>query len=146
MDIVYSLLVATHLIGVSLLVGTFFVQLRAKLGFRFSLMLVGASIQLVSGLALYGLQIAFDEPNHMKLGIKTLIAVAVFVASFVAFTQQRGLQATRVGLVATADGGIAQVSAGQGVVGVVDDSRLKPLFHVAGGLAVVNLLVATIWR
>lgn len=146
MDIVYSLLVATHLIGVSLLVGTFFVQLRAKLGFRFSLMLVGASIQLVSGLALYGLQIAFDEPNHMKLGIKTLIAVAVFVASFVAFTQQRGLQATRVGLVATADGGIAQVSAGQGVVGIVDDSRLKPLFHVAGGLAVVNLLVATIWR
>lgn len=146
MDIVYSLLVATHLIGVSLLVGTFFVQMRAKLGFRFSLMLVGASIQLVSGLALYGLQIAFDEPNHMKLGIKTLIAVAVFVASFVAFTQQRGLQATRVGLVATANGGIAQVSAGQGVVGVVDDSRLKPLFHVAGGLAVVNLLVATIWR
>ncbi|SDH73308.1 hypothetical protein [Agrococcus jejuensis] len=146
MEIVYSLLVAAHLIGVSLLVGTFFVQMRAKLGFRFSLMLIGASIQLVSGLALYGLQIAFDDPNHMKLGIKTLIAVAVFVASLVAFVQQRRLQATRAGLVATADGGIAQVSAGQGVVGVVDDSRLKPLFHVAGGLAVVNLLVATLWR
>ena len=146
MEIVYDLLVAAHLIGVSLLVGTFFVQLRAKLGFRFSLMLVGASIQLVSGVALYGLQIAFDEPNHMKLGIKTLIAIAVFVAALVAFLRQRRLQATRAGLVATADGGIAQVSSGQGVVGVVDDSRLKPLFHVAGGLAVVNLLVATIWR
>lgn len=146
MEIVYDLLVAAHLIGVSLLVGTFFVQLRAKLGFRFSLMLLGASIQLVSGLALYGLQIAFDDPNHMKLGIKTLIAVAVFVAALVAFVRQRGLQATRAGLVATADGGIAQVSRGQGVVGVVDDSRLKPLFHVAGGLALVNLLVATLWR
>lgn len=146
MEIVYNLLVAAHLIGVSLLVGTFFVQLRAKLGFRLSLMLTGASIQLVSGLALYGLQIAFDDPNHMKLGIKTLIAVAVFVAALVAFVQQRRLQATRTGLVATADGGIAQVSGGQGVVGVVDDSRLKPLFHVAGGLAVVNLLVATLWR
>ena len=146
MEIVYSLLVAAHLIGVSLLVGTFFVQMRAKLGFRFSLMLVGASIQLVSGLALYGLQIAFDEPNHMKLGIKSLIAVVVFVASLVAFVRQRRLQATRAGLVATADGGIAKVSGWQGVVGVVDDSRLKPLFHVAGGLAVVNLLVATIWR
>lgn len=146
MEIVYSLLVAAHLIGVSLLVGTFFVQMRAKLGFRFSLMLIGASIQLVSGVALYGLQIAFDEPNHMKLGIKTLIAVAVFVAALVGFLQQRGLQATRAGLVATAEGGIAQVSGGQGVVGVVDDSRLKPMFHVAGGLAVVNLLVATLWR
>lgn len=146
METVLSLLVAAHLIGVSLLVGTFFVQLRARLGFRFSLMLVGASIQLVSGFALYGLQIAFDEPNHMKLGIKALVAVVVFVASLVAVVQQRRLQATRAGLVATADGGIAQVSGGQGVVGVVDDSRLKPLFHVAGGLAVVNLLVATIWR
>lgn len=146
MEIVYNLLVAAHLIGVSLLVGTFFVQLRARLGFRFSLMLVGASIQLVSGLALYGLQIAFDEPNHMKLGIKTLIAVVVFVAALGAFVQQRRLQATRAGLVATADGGIAQAAGGQGVVGVVDDSRLRPLFHVAGGLAVVNLLVATIWR
>ncbi|WP_144720629.1 hypothetical protein [Agrococcus jejuensis] len=146
MEIVYDLLVAAHLIGVSLLVGTFFVQLRAKLGFRFSLMLLGASIQLVSGLALYGLQIAFDDPNHMKLGIKTLIAVAVFVAALVASVRQRRLQATRAGLVATADGGIAQVSRGQGVVGVVDDSRLKPLFHVAGGLALVNLLVATLWR
>jgi hypothetical protein len=146
MEIVYSLLVATHLIGVSLLVGTFLVQLRARLGFRFSLMLLGASIQLVSGVALYGLQIAFDEPNHMKLGIKTLIAVAVFVAALVGFLRQRGLQSQRAGLVATADGGIAQVAGGQGVVGVVDDSRLKPLFHVAGGLAFVNLLVATLWR
>ena len=146
MDIVYSLLVAAHLIGVSLLVGTFFVQMRAKLGFRFSLMLIGASIQVVSGIALYGLQIAFDEPNHMKLGIKTLVAVVVFIAALVGFLQQRRLQATRSGLVATADGGIAQVSGGQGVVGVVDDSRLKPMVHVAGGLAVVNLLIATIWR
>ncbi|MFC7431328.1 MULTISPECIES: hypothetical protein [unclassified Agrococcus] len=146
MDLGYDLLVAAHLIGVSLLVGTFLVQLRARMGFRFSLLLLGASIQLVSGVALYGLQIAFDEPNHMKLGIKALVAVVVFVAALVGFLRQRALQATRTGLVATPGGGIVQASGGPGVVGVVDDSRLKPLFHVAGGLAVVNLLVATLWR
>ena len=146
MELVYSLFVAAHLIGASLLVGTFFVQLRAKLGFRFPLMLLGASIQIVSGVVLYGLQIAFDDPNHMKLGIKALVALVVFVVTLVAFLRQRRLQASRVGLVATADGGIAQVAGGQGVVGVVDDSRLKPLFHVAGGLAVVDLLIAALWR
>lgn len=144
MDLVYDLLVAAHLIGVSLLVGTFFVQLRATMGFRFSLLLVGASIQLVSGVALYGLQIAFDEPNHMKLGIKALVAVVVFVAALVGFLRQRALQATRTRLVATPDGGIAPAAGG--VMGAVDDSRLKPLFHVAGGLALVNLLIAALWR
>jgi hypothetical protein len=145
-ELVYSLLVAAHLLGASLVVGTFLVQLRARMGFRLSLMLLGASIQLVSGLSLYGMQIAFDEPNHAKLGVKALIAVVVLAASLVGFLRQRGLRSTRSGLVATPDGGIAKVTGGQGVVGVVDDSRLRPLFHVAGGLAVVNLLIAALWR
>ena len=121
MDLVYDLFVSAHLIGVSLLVGTFLVQLRARLGFRFSLLLLGASIQLVSGGVLYGLQIAFDDPDHMQLGIKSLVAVVVFAVSLAGFLRQRGMQATRAGLVATADGGIARVAGGQGIVGVVDD-------------------------
>lgn len=141
MDVLQSILVAAHLLGASLIVGTFFVQMRAKYGFRFDLMLIGASVQLVTGVALYGMAIADGEPNHMKLGIKALVAIVVFVAALIAFLQQRKAERTQRSL---AVGG-AVAGAAASVTSAVAQPRLKPLFHVAGGLAVVNVLIAAIW-
>lgn len=142
MDFLHSILVAAHMFGVALLVGTFFVQMRAKYGFRFDLMLTGASVQLVSGVALYGLAIADGDPNHMKLGIKTLVAVVVFVAALIGFLQARKARASQAAL---QEGGA--VAGAAGVTGsLTSGPRLAPMFHTAGGLAIVNLLIATLWQ
>jgi hypothetical protein len=139
MELLHSLLVALHLIGASLLVGTFFLQMRAKSGFNFTMMLIGASIQLVSGVALYGLAMAGEgEPNHMKLGIKALIAVVVFIAALVGFMRGRAIAGEKASLRAGGAVGVGNVE--------VAEPRLKAFFHVAGGLALLNLLIAALWN
>ena len=139
MDFLYSLLVAAHMIGVSLLVGTFFVQMRAKTGHNFTLLLIGASIQLVSGVGMYGLAMAGDgDVNHMKLGIKGLFALVVFVAALLGFLRARSIRTEKARLAA---GGA--VSAGDVSL---PERRLRTFFHIAGGLALVNLLIAALWN
>lgn len=137
MEFLHSLLLATHLIGASLLVGTLFVQMRAKAAHNFTIMLVGASLQLLSGIALYGLAMAGDgEPNHMKLGIKGVIAVIVFVAALIGFLRQKAIRKEQ----STLKAGGAQI-----VADVAVERKLLPFFHTAGGLALVNLLIAVFW-
>lgn len=138
MEFLHSLLLATHLVGASLLVGTFFLQMRAKAAHNFTIMLVGASLQLLSGIGLYGLAIAGDgDPNHMKLGIKGLIAVIVFVAALIGFLRQKSIRKEQSSLKA----GGAQV-----VADVALERKLLPFFHAAGGLALINLLIAVFWH
>ena len=137
MDFLHSLLLATHLIGASLLVGTFFVQMRAKAGHNFTIMLIGASLQLVSGVALYGLAMAGDgEPNHMKLGIKGVIALVVFVAALIGFLRQKAIRKEQSSL---------KTGGAQFVADVAIERKLLPFFHAAGGLALLNLLIAVFW-
>ncbi|MCH1882102.1 hypothetical protein [Agrococcus sp. ARC_14] len=139
MDFLHSLLVAAHMVGLALLVGTFFLQMRAKSGFNFTILLTGASIQLVSGIALYGLAMAGDgEANHMKLGIKGLIAVVVFIAALIGFLRTTAIRKEKAAL---QQGGA--VSVGNVEVG---ERRLKTFFHIAGGLALLNLLIAVFWQ
>lgn len=137
MDFLHSLLLATHLIGASLLVGTFFLQMRAKAAHNFTIMLVGASLQLLSGVGLYGLAMAGDgEPNHMKLGIKGLIALVVFVAALIGFLRQKAIRKEQ----STLKTGGAQI-----VADVAIERKLLPFFHTAGALALLNLLIAVFW-
>lgn len=112
MDILEGVLLAGHLIGVALIVGTFLVQLRAKEGFRVDLILIGGIVQLVTGLALYGLA---QNHAHPKLIVHAILGLAVVAAAIAAFVIARR-------------GG-----------------RVKGAFHAAGGLGIVNLLVAAIW-
>ena len=117
MDILHSILLAAHLIGMAIIVGTFLVQMRKNADFAVVPVFVGAIVQLVSGLALVGLAEATDHDlNYAKIATKLIIAVAVFVAALLAFRTNR-------------NGG-----------------RVKPFFHAAGGLALINLLVAVFWR
>lgn len=137
MDFLLTLLFALHLIGASLLIGTFFAQMRAKAAHNFTIMLVGASLQLLTGIGMYGMIMAGDgEPNHMKLGIKGVIAVIVFVATLIGFLRQKSIRKEQSGLKA----GGAHV-----VADVAIERKLMPFFHAAGGLALVNLLIAVFW-
>jgi hypothetical protein len=76
----------------------------------------GARAQIVTGLILVGLAEAGDDPvNHTKVGVKLLVALAVVACAEIAAGRERR---------------------GQG----------RPeLVHAAGGLAVLNTLVAVLW-
>lgn len=117
MEFGYGLLVAAHMLGLAAIVGAFFVQMRRKQDFVLAPVLAGAITQLVSGLALVGLNEAQDNDlNYAKIGTKLVVAVVVLAAAIAAVVVQR-----RRG-------------------------RVQPFFHTAGGLAVVNVLVATLGR
>src|SRR5688572_2173690 len=119
MDIVRLILLALHILGLAAIIGAFFVQLRRKSDFQLQPMLWGAIVQLVTGVALVGVRYAVDLPvDNAKIAVKLVIAVAVFAAALVAvLAQRRG--STRA---------------------------VRPAFHTAGGLAVVNVLVAVLWQ
>jgi len=138
MDFLHSLLLTVHLVGLSMLVGTFILQMRARAGYNFTVLLIGAALQLVSGVALYGLAMAGDgDVNHAKLGIKALVAVVVFVAALIGFLRQRAIRSEKARL--TTGGAVS--------VGNLEvERKLGPFFHTAGGLAVVNMLIAVFWR
>ncbi|NYF08977.1 hypothetical protein HDC94_000133 [Leifsonia sp. AK011] len=117
MDILHSILLASHLVGMALIVGIFLVQMRKDSGFSVTPVLAGAIVQLVSGLALVGVAEAGDHDlNYVKIATKLVIALAVLVAAILAYRANK-------------NGG-----------------RVKPFFHAAGGLALINLLVAVFWR
>lgn len=117
LEIVRNVLLAAHFLGLAAIVGAFFVQLRAKGGFATGVVLTGAITQVVTGLALVGVRQASDLPvDNIKIAVKLGIAVIVLVAAIVAHAQRRR-------------GG-----------------KVKPAFHTAGGLAIVNVLVAVLWQ
>lgn len=117
LELVRLVLLAAHILGLAAIVGTFFVQMRANDGFATRVVLTGAIVQVVTGLALVGVREATDlGVNNIKIGVKLLIAVAVLVTAI-----------------------IAHVNARRG-------RKVKPFFHAAGGLAVVNVLVAVLWQ
>lgn len=76
----------------------------------------GARAQIVTGLVLVGLAEMGDDPvNHTKVGVKLLVALAVAACAEIAAGRERR---------------------GQGG---------PELVHAAGGLAVLNTLVAVLW-
>ena len=116
MEILKLVLVAAHFLGMAAIVGSFFVQMRRKSDFVLTPLLAGAITQVVTGLALVGLAEATgDDLIYAKIAVKLTIAVVVLVAAILAVVTQR-------------KGG-----------------RVQPWFHAAGGLVVINVLVAVFW-
>ncbi|MEO5534181.1 MAG: hypothetical protein ABIR17_03520 [Pseudolysinimonas sp.] len=115
---VSNVLFALHMFGLAAIVGGFFVQLRHKVDFVLWPLLAGAITQVVTGLGMVGIaQTSTDDKLNMAwVGVKLVIAVIVLIAAIVAVVQKRR-------------GG-----------------RVQPWFHAAGGLAVINVLVATLWH
>lgn len=117
MEILHSILLAAHLLGMAVIVGTFLVQMRKQTDFATLPVLIGAIVQAVSGLALVGLAEADGgDLNYAKIATKAIIALVVLAAAIGAFVAKRR------------------------------GKRIMPWFHTAGGLALVNVLVAVFWR
>ncbi|MEY4102366.1 MAG: hypothetical protein RIR88_500 [Actinomycetota bacterium] len=90
MEILATVLVILHLIGMAFLLGAFLVQIKdiaAGKGVVLRGMLDGALLQLITGLLLVGIYsaglIADEKVNNAGIGAKFLIAVAVYVLAFV---------------------------------------------------------------
>lgn len=117
MDFVYNLLVALHLLGMAAIVGGW---IAVRSGRTVIAPIVwGARAQLLTGLALVGIASAIKDDEHTvnnaKIAVKLVIAIGVLAA--------------------------AEIGAARGRKG----KDTGNLLDVAGGGAVVNVLVAAIW-
>lgn len=120
MELVYDLVVVAHLLGLAALVGGYLVAVtrRAEGLVPNTVMVWGARVQVLTGLVLVGLAEAVldSEVNQTKIAVKLLVALAVAGLTEVAAARARKDTPVPAGMV-----------------------------HGAGALAVVNVLVATLW-
>lgn len=81
MELLHDLVLLLHLIGFAALFGGAFVQLKASPRVINNGMWHGALTMLVTGLLLVGInEMSSDHPvNHVKVGIKLLVLIVVFV-------------------------------------------------------------------
>jgi hypothetical protein len=125
LDILRSFLLVAHFVGLAAVIGPFILQMRWKGQYAFPVVFGGAITQLVTGLLLVGVaemraaQLDF-EVDHIKVAVKLVIGLLVFVAALLGFLKQRK----------TEGGG---------------GRELMPYFHTAGGLALINTALAVFW-
>lgn len=79
MDILYKILIITHFVGLAAILGPWLAQLGGQAKRVTTTMVWGARAQVITGIALAALVSMGDDadPNHMKLGIKLLLALAI---------------------------------------------------------------------
>ncbi|WP_258805617.1 hypothetical protein [Pseudarthrobacter sp. NS4] len=116
MNIVYNIVVFLHIVGAAMIVGIWIGQMKKPT--IHPRQFDGAMLQLLTGVALMGLIPALDmDANYFKLGIKFAIGLAVGVLAFI---------------------GSRKYKKGEGIS--------KGLAHGVGGLALLNIAIATIWN
>jgi peptidoglycan/LPS O-acetylase OafA/YrhL len=117
MTIVFSLLLFLHIVGAAMIVGYWIATIKEPT--VHPRQRDGAFLQLLTGIAMMGI-VPFmpdADPNYFKLGIKFAIGVAVAVLAVI---------------------GARKVKKGEPVT--------TGLAHGVGGLALVNIAIATIWN
>jgi hypothetical protein len=116
MSFVYELIVAIHLLGMAAIVGAFFAVLRTP---RYVPAFgYGAITQLVTGVVLVGMRESGAVPGEGPLDhvkIGVKLLIALLIA-VLAWNQRDNRETAKTGMI-----------------------------HAIGGLAVINVLVATLW-
>ncbi|KAB1644435.1 MULTISPECIES: hypothetical protein [unclassified Pseudoclavibacter] len=116
MSIVTSILVFLHILGAAALVGGWLATFKTPTVTQWQL--IGALVQLVSGIALVGLaEMDGHTINYIKIGVKLVLAIVIAAAAFVGRGKAVRGETVPVGLA-----------------------------HAVGGLALVNVAVATLWH
>ena len=115
MDIVFGIVLILHFIGLAGIIGGWLATIKAPHVNK--AILHGAILQVVTGLILVTLREFEDgvEVNHMKVGIKLLVAIAILVVAIIGVRKE----ARAAGTTAT-------------------------LAHVAGALGIVNVAIAVL--
>ena len=116
MIIVYNIMVFLHIVGAAMIVGIWIGNMKKPT--VHPRQFDGAALQIITGIVMMGLIPALHmDANYFKLGIKFAIALAVGVLAFM------GRRKYKKG---------EDISAG--------------LAHSVGGLALLNVAIATLWQ
>ena len=116
MNIVYNIMVFLHIVGAAMIVGIWIGNMKKPT--VHPRQFDGAALQLITGIVMMGLIPALDmDANYFKLGIKFAIALAVGVLAFI---------------------GRRKYKKGEDIS--------KGLAHSVGGLALLNVAIATLWN
>lgn len=116
MNIVYNIMVFLHVVGAGMIVGIWIANMKKPT--VHPRQFDGAALQLLTGIVMMGLIPALDmDANYAKLGIKFAVALAVGVLAFIGRRKYKKDE---------------PVSAG--------------LAHAVGGLALLNIAIATLWQ
>lgn len=116
MIIVYNIMVFLHIVGAAMIVGIWIGNMKKPT--VHPRQFDGAALQLLTGIAMMGLIPALDmDANYAKLGLKFAIALAVGVLAFI---------------------GRRKYKKGEDIS--------KGLAHSVGGLALLNVAIATLWN
>lgn len=116
MDFIKYLLIFLHILGAAAVVGGWFATFKKPT--VLPIQLWGAIAQLVTGLALVGLAGATHDPlNYLKITVKLVIAILVVVPAIIGYRKARQGEAVSTGLA-----------------------------HAVGGMALINVAVATLWH
>jgi hypothetical protein len=117
MTIVLSILVFLHIVGAAMIVGYWIATLKEPT--VHPRQRDGAFLQLLTGIAMMGIlpMLPDADPNYFKLGIKFAIGLAVAVLAVI---------------------GTRKVKKGEPVS--------TGIAHGVGGLALVNIAIATLWN
>ncbi|MDI3194685.1 hypothetical protein QK290_09600 [Pseudarthrobacter sp. AL07] len=117
MTIVFSALVFLHIVGAAMIVGYWIATIKEPT--VHPRQRDGAFLQLLTGVAMMGMlpMMPDSDPNYFKLGIKFAIGVAVAVLAVI---------------------GSRKVKKGEPVS--------TGLAHGVGGLALINIAIATLWN
>ncbi|ONH24537.1 hypothetical protein [Pseudofrankia asymbiotica] len=143
METVWDLVVVVHLVGMAAVVGGWLTQLGAARPRVPAVVVYGAVAQVISGPALVGLASsgAVDKDvDNVKIGVKLVIALAVFVVAYLGLRRDDEERALPAPASASASGG------GAGTVSAARAVDPRAPVNLAGGLALVNVLIAVLWR
>ena len=122
MPIVYNIVVFVHIVGAAMIIGPWIANMKQPtVGPR---QFDGAMTQLLTGVILMGLipvlgqtEEDFADPNYPKLIVKFAVAVVVGALAFVGNRRRKAGETVAPGLA-----------------------------HAVGGLALLNVAIATIWN
>jgi hypothetical protein len=116
MNIVYNVMVFLHIVGAAMIVGIWIGNMKKPT--VHPRQFDGAALQILTGIVMMGLIPALDmDANYLKLGIKFGIALVVGVLAFIGSRKYKK-----------------------------DEPVSKGLAHSVGGLALLNVAIATLWN
>ena len=124
LEITRLALLVVHFIGLAAIIGAYILQMPWRRGFDFSPVLVGAIVQLVTGIGLIAVnELAGTEIDRAKAFTKLGITLLVLALALVGVIRGRRLTRSEQ-----------------------SDASLRPVLWGAGIAAIANVAVAVFWR
>ncbi len=116
MDFLRYALIFLHILGAAAIFGGWLANFKKPTVTQWQF--IGAITQVVTGLALVGIAEAGDHPvNHIKIAVKVVIALAILVAAIIGYRKASKGEEVSTGLA-----------------------------HAVGGMALIDIAVATLWH